>query len=797
MSAMRDRSAYSLRRVFAAAVLLAAGAIVAQATAMLAAQINAGVAAYLVGESYWSKARARVEGGLRRYADNGDRQNLDEARAGLQVLFADRDARLALEASPPDLDAARVGFLGGMNSAENTEYLIWMFRYFRHAPYFGDAVERWIAADEGVLQLDELLRRFESTSFDDAVAIAALRREVVVTGERLRTLQLEFLQALADGVDRLGALMNLLGAGGFVLLAFCMFLLLRAVQRRVVDSENSFHSVFERADIGIARLDAEGRFLRVNPRLCRLLDRDEDALCGNPLNDYVDELHGAASIDFGRRVPAERTALLESCSLRRRDGSLVHCRLKLFALAARGDEASEWIVLLEDVSETHRLTRELAYVASHDAVTGLINRHEMRSLIAQTLARCRRDHSFHTLVVLDLDQFGLINDAYGQAAGDDVLRRTAATLVQRLGSRHVLARMGADEFAVLLEDVPLTEAQAIAESLLRAVRESSYRFDARRFELSACAGIVELGAAAPDTSWAFRAAQTACNLAKEQGRNRIRVYVESDQVVARRRADVEWVQEIRLAIAEQRIYLFAQRIWSLDEPQQLQFEVLVRLIDRNGRLHAPGVFIPAAEKYELVSAVDREVVRQLLAALDQRRDQLDSITQCHVNVSAQSVSSPEFRAGLVADIREHAIPPGLLCFELTETTAISNLAEACTFIDEMHRLGCRIALDDFGSGMSSFGYLKSLAVDVLKIDGMFVRRAAEDTYDQSVLGAIAHVGRALGKVTVAECVESEAVLPVLRLLGVDAAQGYALEKPRPLEELLEAALADVAQTAGV
>ena len=197
MRAMRDRSSHSLRRVFAAAVLLAAGAIAAQATAVLTAQINAGVAAYLVGESYRSKARARVEGGLRRYADNGDRQNLDEARAGLQVLLADRDARLALEASPPDLDAARAGFLRGMNSAENTEYLIWMFRYFRHAPYFGDAVERWVASDEGVLQLDELLRRFESTSFDDAAAIAALRHEVVVTGERLRTLQLEFLQMLA------------------------------------------------------------------------------------------------------------------------------------------------------------------------------------------------------------------------------------------------------------------------------------------------------------------------------------------------------------------------------------------------------------------------------------------------------------------------------------------------------------------------------------------------------------------------------------------------------------------------
>ncbi len=766
--------------------LLLLVALVGQTLAGAVNELNSDVATYLLGESYWSKGREAASLHLYRYATERDPAQLALARRALDVQLGDRDARLALDREPPDIDAARDGFLRGMNPPDNLDRIIWTYRWFHATPPFRDAIDKWREADPSLLRIAALASELEvAVNASDEATIKRLGGELVVIDGHMRVLQNQFLEAMIKTSQWVRRMLVLFSAAGFTALTLVAALLLRAIVRRVRASEGNFRAAFEQAAIGMVRIDENGQLLAANDCICAVLGYSEAELLRSGF-DRVDD--GNEDPDLRglreRLLASGRPSLTEEHDFRCKSGASVRLKLTASMILDQERDVGAMLVLLEDVSNTLRLSRELERQVTHDTLSGLANRRELQRWLVHFLALSRRDDSCHALLLLDIDQFKLINDSCGPAAGDEYLRRIAARLSSEMDGRALFARMGSDEFAIVLEGTSIPDAHALAERLARAVSGMAFRWGTLNFTLTASIGIVEISSEATDTNWLLRAVDIACYLAKEEGRNRIRVYTDSDEAVTRRRNEMEWVNEVRVALIERRVFLFAQPISDLGGSRGLRYEVLARLVDPDGRLHAPGAFIPALERYGRMDEFDREILQRTLDMLAAHPEHLGRLESCHVNISAQSVAKPEFRAFVASAIRDSGVPGEKLCFEVTETAAVSNLDEARAFIAVVQALGCEVALDDFGSGMSSFGYLKSLPVDVLKVDGVFVRDGLDDPLDQTVLHAIAAIGHTLGKYTIAESVESDTVREMLRELGIDAVQGYGICRPLPLENLI-------------
>jgi diguanylate cyclase (GGDEF)-like protein/PAS domain S-box-containing protein len=439
----------------------------------------------------------------------------------------------------------------------------------------------------------------------------------------------------------------------------------------------------------------------------------------------------------------------------------------------------------KDVTERRQLQDQLQHQALHDPLTGLINRRGFELRLRQLLDSARLDGREHALCYIDLDQFKLINDNCGHIAGDELLRQLPQQLLKQVRTRDTLARLGGDEFGVLLADCKLDVAAQIAASLRDAVKSYRFAWQHRHFSVGASIGVVALTAKSAGVVSALSAADVACYVAKEQGPNRVHVSFPHDLAVSRRRGEMRWVARLRHALEDDRFCLHFQSIVPLDGSPACSHEILLRLLDDDGSLIMPGAFIPAAERYQLMSLLDGWVIEHLLRQLGKLLPQQPQLRQHRfaVNLSAESLRDPKRPGQIRQTAQICAVPAGMLCFEITETTAISNLATAMEFIHELKQHGHRFALDDFGSGMSSFSYLKHLPVDYLKIDGAFIRDMLGNGVDETIVRAINSVAQRMGIETVAECVESAAVFECLRGIGINHGQGYGLILPRPLEDL--------------
>lgn len=437
------------------------------------------------------------------------------------------------------------------------------------------------------------------------------------------------------------------------------------------------------------------------------------------------------------------------------------------------------VVVCHDVSA-------LSHVASHDALTGLINRHEFVLRLTHAVDSACSDHTEHALCYIDLDQFKVINDSCGHAAGDELLREIAAMLLGAIRESDSLARLGGDEFGLLLPNCPLDKASGIAESLRDRIAGFRFAWDGRPFEIGASIGVVSIRANNGNVGDLLRVADSACYVAKEAGRNRVHVYQPDDMAVAEHRSQMAWVRKLRQALEEDRFVLHYQPIMALHpgEPRR-HIEILLRMRDDDGNLVSPGTFIPTAERYQLMPALDRWVVRNTLERLSPLLHKRDMV--CGINLSGQSLADANLLPLILAEFERHAIPPGTVCFEITETSAISHLGRARELLLGLKQAGCMLALDDFGSGLSSFSYLKQLPVDYLKIDGAFVRDIARNSFDRAIVGSMVQVARSIGVRTVAEFVEDEIALGYVRDLGVDFGQGYGIAQPRALDRLFDAA----------
>lgn len=440
------------------------------------------------------------------------------------------------------------------------------------------------------------------------------------------------------------------------------------------------------------------------------------------------------------------------------------------------------VLVMRDVSSDREHAAQLSYQASHDGLTGLINRREFERRLAQVMLTARTNSQPFTVLYLDLDQFKVVNDTCSHAAGDELLRQIAALLNSHVQQVDAVARLGGDEFVVLLENCCAQRALTVAEHLRAAIGDLHFVFGDRTFAISASIGLVSLSNEQLAREEVLSAADAACHLAKEKGRNRVQTYHLDDNEVAVRQSEMCWVGRIQSALAEGRFRLYVQDIDDLRQPKQCRHvELLLRMVGEDGQLIPPRAFIPAAERYGLMPSIDRWVVQSAFSVLRYRQDHhaANAPSLCAINLSGTSLCEDGFAGFLRQQFIDFAIAPTGICFEVTETAAISNLSRATTFIHEMRALGCHFSLDDFGAGMSSFTYLKHLPVDFVKIDGSFVKDMLEDPIDFAMVEAINNIGHVTGKHTIAECVSTSELLELVRRLGIDFAQGFALSTPRP------------------
>ena len=539
--------------------------------------------------------------------------------------------------------------------------------------------------------------------------------------------------------------------------------------------------------------DPDGNITWLNPVAERMTGWLSGEAMGRPLTDafhIVNEDTRATAPDPVAVCLAERkvVGLAHRSLLLSRDGSERGIEDSAAPILDEAGELLGAVLVFHDVSEQRRLSNEMSYRASHDWLTGLVNRAEFDHRLERTLAQCREVPSDNVLLYIDLDQFKLVNDACGHAVGDELLQQVSRLFAESLRSRDTLARLGGDEFAVILTHCNTLQARRVAQKMCDRLDVFRFLHEDKRFRIGASIGLAPLDARWASVDAVKQAADASCYSAKEAGRNRVHEWLDTDAGMRTRHGQMQWVTRIEKALDNDEFVLFGQRMQSLAAPDAgLHAEVLLRLRADDGSLIPPGAFLPAAERFHLATRVDRWVVSHAIAWL-QGLPTLASIECLCVNLSGQSVGDRAFHAWAQAllaeagqDIRSR------LCFEITETSAVTNMEDAALFVEAVRAVGVRVALDDFGAGASSFGYLHHLAVDYLKIDGQFIRGLATDPLHEAAVRCFIDVSRILGVKTVAEFVEDPEVMDRLAAYGVDFAQGYLVHRPAPIDEILSVA----------
>ena len=554
-------------------------------------------------------------------------------------------------------------------------------------------------------------------------------------------------------------------------------------------------SLKERAELtlwsigdGVLTTDASGHVQcmnRVAEQLTGWQVRDAAGIAIEEVFHIVDELSEDAFENPVRKCLRlnQTVAVSNRSALISRTGHRVAIEDTAAPIRAANGTTLGAIIVFHDVSHERQLRQELSWQASHDALTGLINRREFEFQVVGALASAKADGDTHALLYLDLDQFKIVNDTCGHSAGDVLLQHLASLLQSHMRDSDVLARLGGDELGVLLLNCPPCQAAALAEKLREAIKDYRFVWNHNTFGVGASIGLVTIDAHSKSTSELLSAADQACYVAKEQGRNRVHVYQETDLVLAKRHGDILWVSRLNDAFEKQRFQLFVQSIGSLKGADVQHAEVLLRMKDEDNHLILPGAFFPAAERYDLMLSIDRWVIETVCQYLMTQRRHAGSAIDTRVfsiNLSGMSLNDEPLHDFIIDQFIRYHIAPAQICFEITETAAVANLSKAKVFMTRLQGIGVQFSLDDFGSGLSSFAYLKSLPVNFLKIDGLFVRDITTNEINRAMVAAINEVGHVMGIKTVAEHVETPEVLAAVREIGIDFAQGYAIGRLQPL-----------------
>jgi len=543
---------------------------------------------------------------------------------------------------------------------------------------------------------------------------------------------------------------------------------------------------------GVLTTTTDGYIDYLNPIAERLLDCTAEQARGRHYMDVlklVDEITGETLHDLVELIAHRDSAVVHADDgvLTHRDGSQFTINITAAPMRSENGETIGVVLVLHDITEVMGMAKQLSFQASHDMLTGLYNRREFEKRLEAAIRSARSDGRHHVLFYMDLDQFKVVNDTCGHRAGDELLAQISTLIKYSVREHDILARLGGDEFGLLLIDCPLSEAAEIAEKVRQQVRDYRFAWEERSFDVGVSIGVVPITADGGNLIDILSTADAACYVAKDDGRNRVHIFSEDDKAVARHHHEMEWTHRISQAFEENRFILFFQTISNLNGTDgQLPYgEVLMRMQDREGRIISPISFIPAAERYNLMPTIDRWVVRTALTKMREAQGEAEAPPfRCTINLSGQSLTDEHFLDFVLSQLHECDIAGEYVCFEITETAAITNLSRARSFIATLKKLGCSFALDDFGSGLSSFGYLKGLEVDYIKIDGSFVKDMMNDSLDSAMVSSINQIGHVMGLQTIAEFAESEAIVEALRDMGIDYAQGFAIARPEPLEDVV-------------
>jgi len=443
------------------------------------------------------------------------------------------------------------------------------------------------------------------------------------------------------------------------------------------------------------------------------------------------------------------------------------------------------VMVIQDVSNTRKLARQLSYQASHDMLTGLYNRLKFEEFLEEALLNVRQGNRIHSLCFLDLDQFKQVNDTCGHVAGDELLRQLPDLFHKVLRSGDVVARLGGDEFGILLENCELNQAKVIADKIRQEIQDFRFIWEGKVFTIGVSIGVVGIDQNASDMSKIMSQADTACYAAKDSGRNHVHVYEHSDELASERHGEMHWTARIARAMEQNRFILYRQPIIGISGDDDEHYQVLVRMIDEKGGVVPPGAFIPSAERYNLMAGIDRWVINEVFrliaesGANDASAGMGGFIT---INLSGDSLIYDGLYDYIISLADKHGISLRNVCFEINETVAISNLVKATALINALKKHDCRFSLGDFGSGLRSFAYLKTLPVDYIKIDGDFIKDVSTDPVNRAMVDSIQQMASAMKLDTIAECVENEQTLNILKEIGIDYAQGYHLGRPQAIRE---------------
>jgi len=547
---------------------------------------------------------------------------------------------------------------------------------------------------------------------------------------------------------------------------------LQSLSEAIVTTDLGGHLVYlnpaaERL-LGVGRAQAMGRLLE---EIVGIVDQNDRKLLADPIREAIDGGNGnphaltRRAVLLGKASGEERAIELSASPLRDIDGQLAGA-----------------VVLLHDVTELRGLHRQMSYQATHDALTGLVNRREFERRLEEAADAARRGEAAHMLCYLDLDRFKIVNDSSGHLAGDSMLRDVAKLLRDQVRDSDTVARLGGDEFGMLLVGCPLDKARQIADDVCRVVAGFRFVWHDRVFNIGVSIGLIEIGREAGTVEQLLASADSACYVAKKEGAGRVSVYSARDEALARGSGEIEWLQKLQGAIKEERFALYYQPIVAAfgSESEGPSMEVLLRMLDESGHEIQPGEFVQAAERFRLMASVDRWVVQTTLSALSRNYFQLARDRSVAINISGQTLGDPQFLEFVVETLDSTGVSPGQVCFEISETAVNGNLENARRFVGVLHGMGCKFTIDDFGSDVGSFSSLKNLELDYLKLDGSVMRNLAGDSVSQTMVTAMIKLARTLNFKIIAEQVEDSAALEAARKMGVDYVQGFVIARPAKL-----------------